>query len=159
MVTCSKAQEIIYWDLNLKSDKLILNIFEEEHENVIEVVVFAPLKTAKTITKARMEQNNEGDEQTGTTDPNEENKDEDSKHNGVKDKSGVSELAKKAEDMKKLREKLAKLKGNVGTKAAEKEAEDEPAKEPEQEIEVKDEFVASGARDKRIKIWSARRGT
>ena len=157
MVSSSKGQEIIYWDLNLKSTKSILTIFEEEHENIIDIVVFAPLLTAKTIIKARMDQENEGDEQTGGTKTDEEKKKEDSENNGEKDKTVTSSLQKKAEEMKKMRERLAQLK--INGKATNNEDEEEKKEISLDDIEVKDEFVASGSRDKRIKIWNAKRGT
>lgn len=157
MVSCSKAQEIIYWDLNLKAPKSILNIFEEEHENVIDVVVFAPIKTAKTIIKSRMEQDNEADEQTGGTDNLEESKGDDSKNNGEKDKSKVTSYSKKGEELKKLREKMQALKRGTASKAVRNDDEEDKKVELD-DFEVKDEFAASGARDKRIKIWNAKKG-
>jgi predicted nucleic acid-binding Zn ribbon protein len=140
--------------MNLKSEKSILCIFEEEHENVIDVVVFIPLKTAKTIIKARMEQDQDNEEQKG--DAEEEGKEEEKA--GEKEVSAASSaLSKKGEELKKARERLAKLKGNVGTKTK-KDEEDKQTEENEEDIVVKDEFVASGSRDKRIKIWNAKRG-
>ena len=159
MVSSSKGREIIYWDTNIKSDKNILNIFEEEHENMIDVVIFAPLKTAKTITKARMDQDTEVDEQTGGTTPAEETKQEEEENKGEKETNeGMTEIEKRSEELRKARERVAQLKKRTGRKT--KEANEEEKKEESvDDIEVKDEFVASGSRDKRIKIWSAKKGT
>ena len=159
MVSCSKAQEIIYWDLNLKSEKSIVNIFDEEHENVIDVVVFAPMKTARTIIKARLDQENEADEQTGGTEA-EESKTEESKNNGEKDMPEVTKLASQNDKLKELRERMAALK--QGRKAAKDAPEEEKksavATAENDQVEVREEFAASGSRDKRIKIWNAKRG-
>ncbi len=154
MVSCSKSQEIIYWDLNLKAEKSILTMFEEEHENVIDIVVFAPFKTAKTITKTRLEQDNDDDSQIGGTD--EENKAKESQDNGEKDNTKSKSYQLKGQEIKKMKEKLAKLKKDVGTKT--NDDKEEEKKEEEDDIEVKDEFVASGSRDKKIKLWIAKKG-
>jgi hypothetical protein len=122
---------------------------------VIEVVVFAPLKTAKTIIRARMEQENDADEQTGGN-GDEEGKDEEAKNVGEKVKPEGTALSKKADDLRKLREKMAALKQGRATKAANED--DKKEVEEENDIEVKDEFVASGSRDKRIKLWNAKKG-
>ena len=156
MISCSKSQEILFWDLNLKADKSILCLFEEEHENVIEVVIFAPLKSARTITKARLEQENDADEQTGGTNPDEESKADESETNGEKDNTKLTALQTKKQQMKEMRERLAKLKKGVGSKT---KNDGEEEKKGEDDIVVKDEFVASGSRDKKIKLWNAKRGT
>jgi hypothetical protein len=133
MVSSSKSQEIIYWDLNIKSDKSILTIFEEEHENIIDIVVFAPAKTAKTITRARMQQDQETDEQTGGTKPEEENKQDEAENNGEKESTpAMSALAKRAEDLKKTREKLAQMKMSK----ANKNKNEEEKKEAQSEEDV-----------------------
>jgi len=158
MVSCTKSQEIIYWDLNLKSDRPILSMFEEEHENIIDVVVFVPLETAKVIIKARMDQeNNEDDkEEVGKA---EEAETEEEKSGQKEPSSAATALSKRGEELKKAREKLAKMKGNIGNRATKEEEEDEKKEaEPEKEIVVNTEYVASGSRDKRIKIWNAKRG-
>lgn len=140
----------------MKSEKPILSIFEEEHENVIDVVVFIPLKTAQTILKARMDQDQEVDEQTGGTNEEEDKQADEEQKVGEKEiNPAVSAIAKRGEELKKARERLAKLKGNIGRT---KNNDEEEKVEPEVEIVVKDEFVASGARDKRIKIWNAKKG-
>ena len=157
MVSCSKTPEVIYWDLSKNSSKPILSIFEEEHENVIDVVVFVPLNAAKTIMKARSEEQDQGnDEQTGGNVETEENKDEEEK---IEEKQTSSEPAtsKTAEALRKARERLNKLKNKETSKR--EEVEEEKIVEPEEDIVVKDEFVATGSRDKRIKIWNAKRGT
>ena len=161
MISCSKSQEIIYWDLNLKAPRSILTTFEEEHDNIIDVVVFAPLKAAKTIIKARMEQDQEADEQTGGTPGDEEGKQEEAENNGEKEPTSASNaLAKRSEEMKKARERLAQLKSKIGSKSNNKDAEEEKKEESkEDDIEVKYDIVASGSRDKRIKIWNTKRGT
>lgn len=157
MVSCSKAQEIIYWDLNLKSEKSIVNIFEEEHENVIDVVVFAPMKTARTIIKARLDQENEADEQTGGTE-GEESKNEESKNNGEKDMPEVAKMVSQNDKLKELREKMAALKQGRKTTKETQEEEKKQTNDGDDQIEVREEFAASGSRDKRIKIWNAKRG-
>jgi hypothetical protein len=137
MVSSSKGQEIIYWDINIKSDKNILTMFEEEHENIIDIVVFAPIKTAKTITKARMQQDQETDEQTGGTKPEEENKQEDAENNGEKESTpAMSALAKRAEDLKKTRERLAQLKMGKANKTKNDE-------EEKKEIQNDDDVVVT----------------
>lgn len=157
MVSGAKGQEIIYWDLNLKTDKSILTIFEEEHENVIDVVIFAPLETAKTIIKARLEQENENEEQKDDNKPHEEAKVDRSDTNGEAEAPIQTTTQKRKEDLDKLRERIAKLKNGKKTNKANEEEEDKEVKIDD--IEVKDEFVASGSRDKKIKIWNAKRGT
>ena len=160
MVSCSKSQEIIYWDLNLKSDKSILSMFEEEHENVIDTVVFIPLKTCKVIVKARSDQDQENDEQTGGTNGDEEDKQDEEEKVGDKQPSAeTSAFTKRGEELKKTRERLAKLKADVGKKTKKNQEDGKTTEEVEEEIVVKDEYVASGSRDKRIKIWNAKRGT
>ena len=104
-----------------------------------------------------MEQDNEADEQTGGTDNLEESKGEDSKNNGEKDKSKVTSYSKKGEELKKLREKMQALKRGTASKAVRNDDEEDKKVEID-DIEVKDEFAASGARDKRIKIWNAKKG-
>jgi WD40 repeat protein len=158
MVSCSKTPEVIYWDLSKNSSKPILSIFEEDHENVIDVVVFVPLNAAKTIMKARSEEEQDqgNDEQTGGNVETEENKDEEEK---TEEKQTSSEPAtsKTAEALRKARERLNKLKNKETSKR--EEVEEEKFVEPEEDIVVKDELVATGSRDKRIKIWNAKRGT
>lgn len=159
MVSSSKSQEIIYWDLNIKSDKNILTIFEEEHENIIDVVVFAPIKTAKTITKARMQQEQETDEQTGGTNPDEETKQDDAENTGEKEPTpATSALAKRAEELKKARERIAQLKMKKTDKTKIEEEEKKDAQNDD-DVVVTWDFVASGSRDKRIKVWNAKRGS
>jgi len=122
-------------------------------------VVFIPHKTAQTIFKARSDQDN--DEQTGGTPRKEDDKQEEDEKVGDKQLSAeTSAISKKGEELKKTRERLALLKANISKKTKDNPDEEEklPA-EPEQEIVVKDEYIASGSRDKRIKIWSAKRGT
>lgn len=156
MVSWSKTPEIIYWDLSKSSSKPILSIFEEEHENVIDIVVFVPLSAAKTIIKARSEEQDQGnDEQTGGNVDNEENKVEEVKTEESQTSSEPT-TSKTAEALRKARERLNKLKNKDTSKKAEEE---EKILEPEDDIVVKDEYVASGSRDKRIKIWNAKRGT
>lgn len=158
LISCSKDREIIFWDLNLKSEKSILSMFDEEHENVIEVAVFIPEETAKNIVKARMEQDNEDDKQFGET-SNEENKGEEEKDMGEKEKSSeTNALAKRGEELRKAREKLARLKGNLGTKT-DKNNDATTEEDKGEEIVLTTEYIASGSRDKRIKIWNAKRGT
>lgn len=160
MVTCSKTQEIIYWDTNLKSDRSILTVFEEEHENVIEVVVFIPPNTAKSIIKARMEQDvdNNEDVPNGDAHNDEEEKKEEEEEKEAPKKTEIDPVTKRKEELKRARERLAKLKNDVGTKRKKDETGDKEEEEKD-DIVVKDEFVASGSRDKRIKIWNAKRGT
>lgn len=134
MVSSSKGQEIIYWDANIKSDKNILTIFEEEHENIIDIVIFAPIKTAKTITKARMQQDQEADEQTGGTKPDEETKQEEAENEGEKESApATSALARRAEELKKARERIAQLKMK---KADKTKIEEEDKKETNNESDV-----------------------
>lgn len=156
MVSCSKTPEVIYWDLSKNSSKPILCIFDEEHENVIDVVVFVPLNAAKTIMKARSEEQDQGnDEQTGGNVETEENKEEEEKEE--KQTSSEPAASKTAEALRKARERLNKLKNKDTSKR--EDVEEEKIVEPEEDIVVKDEFVATGSRDKRIKIWNAKRGT
>lgn len=141
MVSCTQKHEIIYWDLNLKASKNIINIFDDEHENVIDVVVFAPMKTAKTIIENM--QTNMPDGQAGDNDGDEESKGEDDPNNGDKVKEeNATKLAKKAEELKRLREKMAALK--KGTTSKTKDEEEDKKEDQSDEIQVKDEFVASG---------------
>lgn len=162
MVSSSKTKEIIFWDLNVKEGNNILSIFDEEHDNIVDIVRFAPLEAAKTLTKLR-----NGiipDEQTGGTD-NEEEKKEEEESNGVKDtpedgkasstKARNDDLKQKMEDMKRKRE------ARGAKKASAKEDKKEGSKEVEEvpDVIVKDQFVASGSRDKRIKIWGGNKGT
>jgi WD40 repeat protein len=153
MISSSKSQEIIYWDLNLKSEKSILSIFEEEHENIIDVVIFAPQKTAKTIIKSKLDKDNDTEDQTGFTE--EESKVKELESNGGKDNTKLTSLQLKAQQMKEMREKLASKKKGIGTKTKDDNEED---KKEEDDIEVKDDFVASGSRDKKIKLWNCKRG-
>jgi hypothetical protein len=118
---------------------------------LIEVVIFAPQKAAKTLVKARSEQE-QPDEQNGVNDQN----DEEFKDKGSKDDSAKTEFEKKGADLKAMRERLAALKSGNRSKTKNNE---ETKVEEEIEVEVKDEFVASGSRDKRIKIWNAKRGS
>lgn len=108
MVSGSKGQEIIYWDLNLKTDKSIITIFEEEHENIIDVVIFAPLETAKTIIKAKNDPENEEDKENENAD--EEEKAVRADTNGDVEEAILTPAQKKKADLDKLREKKAKLK-------------------------------------------------
>lgn len=122
---------------------------------MIDVVVFIPLKTAKTIIKARLEQDLDNEEQKGGV---EEDEKEEEKVGEKEVSPAASALSKKGEELRKAREKLAKLKGNVGAKTKKDDGENKDAENKEEDIVVKDEFVASGSRDKRIKIWNAKRG-
>lgn len=158
MISCSKTQELIYWDLDLKGDRTIINILEEEHEHVIETVVFVPLLTAKVITKARRDQDDE-EEQTGGNVEVEEAKDEEEK---IAEKQTSSET-KAPSSLKEKLEMLRGIRDKKKLRAAGKggpEEEEEKKKETDdlEGIVVKDEFVASGSRDKKIKIWNAKRG-
>lgn len=100
-----------------------------------------------------MDQDQENDGQTGDATGDEEEE----KVGEKEPKPELSAMAKRKEELRKNREKLQKLKGNIGTRAK-KDDENAKEEEPEEEIVVRDEFVASGARDKRIKIWNAKRG-
>ncbi len=157
MISCSKSQELIYWDLDLKGDRTIINILEEEHEHVIETVVFVPLLTAKIITKARMDQDDE-EEQTGGNVEGEENKDEEEKISEKQTSSETKGHTSTAARLKELREKKAKIMNRAAGKGDKIVEEEEKKEDNLDEIVVKDEFVASGSRDKKIKIWNAKRG-
>jgi hypothetical protein len=153
MISCSKAREIIYWDMNVKSVTPIISIFDEEHENVIDVVVFVPLKTAKVLVKAREQQDQGNDEQTGGNIEGEEGKDEEEKATENQTSTKTSSMSKHGDALRKAREKLAKKKLEIGMKKEDKE-ELKANEDDLDDIVVKDEYIASGARDKRIKIWS-----
>lgn len=157
MISCSKSQELIYWDLDLKGDRTIINILEEEHEHVIETVVFVPLLTAKIITKSRMDQDDE-EEQTGGNVEGEENKDEEEKISEKQTSSETKGHTSTAARLKELREKKAKIMNRAAGKGDKIVEEEEKKEDNLDEIVVKDEFVASGSRDKKIKIWNAKRG-
>mmetsp|Transcript_28889 Transcript_28889/g.32978 ORF Transcript_28889/g.32978 Transcript_28889/m.32978 type:complete len:109 (-) Transcript_28889:291-617(-) len=107
-----------------------------------------------------MLQDQEGDEQTGGSTPNEEEKEEETKSNGEKEADPkASYIAQRAEEIKKARERLAKRKRDIATKT--KGADEETKKEEskgDDDIQVTTDFVASGSRDKRIKIWECKRG-
>lgn len=153
MISCSKGREIIYWDMNVKNEKPILSIFDEEHENVIDIIVFVPLKTAKVLVKAREQQDQGNDEQTGGNIDGEEEKEEEEKNNEDQTSTKTNQISKRGDALKKAREKLAKKKLEIGMKKEDKE--DSKANDDDlDDIVVKDEYVASGSRDKRIKIWS-----
>ena len=114
MISCSNTQEIIYWDLDIKGDKTILNILEEEHENIIETVVFVPLLSAKTITKARMDQDDEEEEQTGGNVEQEEDKEEEKTDD--KQVSSETKVPSAAEKLRLARERLARAKNKAAGK-------------------------------------------
>ena len=60
-----------------------------------------------------------------------------------------------------MREKRDMLKRRAGRKkkADGEVEEDKKIEDDTEEVVVKDDYVASGSRDKRIKIWNAKRGT
>ena len=139
--------------MNVKNEKPLLAIFDEEHENVIDVVVFVPLKTAKVLVKAREQQDQGNDEQTGGNIDGEEEKEEEEKTTEDQTSTKTSTISKRGDASKKAREKLAKKKLEIGMKKEDRE--DSKAIDDDlDDIVVKDEYVASGSRDKRIKIWS-----
>lgn len=162
IISASKKPEIIYWDWGSKTDRPILNIFEEEHENAIDIVVFVPLSTAETIILARQDQDDEKELQTGGNIEKEESKEEEEKTMEKQTSSETKPRFAKAEALRKAREKKAQILQRVtgkkkGSKEDEKIVESEE-NERTKRVVVKDEFVASGCRDKRIKIWNTRSG-
>ena len=159
MISCSDKQEIVYWDLDIEGDRTIISILDEEHTNKIETVAFLPMLTAKTLTKARREQDNE-EEQTGGNVEEEEDKQEEEKIVENQTSSETKVRSSKADELRKMREKMQRLKDRAAGRTDRDENEEEKKEEEKvEDIIVKDEFIASGSRDKHIKIWNARRGT
>lgn len=158
IISCSDKQEIIYWDLDIKGDRTIISILDEEHTNKIETVAFLPMLTAKTFTKARRDQDNE-EEQTGGNVEEEENKDEEEKTVENQTSSETKIRSSKAEELRKMREKMKMMKDRAAGRTDREENEEEKKEEETiEDIVVRDEFIASGSRDKHIKIWNAKRG-
>jgi platelet-activating factor acetylhydrolase IB subunit alpha len=156
MISWTDKQEIIYWDLDLKGDRTIISILDEEHTNKIETVAFLPLLTAKTLTKSRRDQDSE-EEQTGGNVEGEEDKNEEEKIDEKQTSSETKHRSSKADDLRKAREKIQMLKDRA---AGRTDRNEEEKKEDSglDDIIVKDDFIASGSRDKHIKIWNAKRG-
>lgn len=148
----------------MKGEKCVQQIFDDENEGKVDVVVFAPKKAALTITKARMTDNHTGKNGTKTSEGDEDDDDEEETKNldtaSTEDtpvETGLSEVQKKlAERRKQLAERKARFKRK---KRGVKEEETKEEVEEEEEIEVKNDFVASGSRDKLIKIWNANKGS
>ena len=113
--------------------------------------------TAKTLTKSRRDQDNEEEEQTGGNVEEEEDKDEEEKIAEKQTSSETKLRSSKADDLRKAREKMQKLKDRA---AGRTDRNEEEKKEDSglDDIIVKDDFIASGSRDKHIKIWNAKRG-
>lgn len=52
LVSCGEKQDIILWNTNFKSEGNLINvIFDQLHENQIDVIAFAPLEAAQSITR------------------------------------------------------------------------------------------------------------
>ena len=144
MISAGDSRVIYVWNTNW-GKSCLKSIQEEEHENVVDCLEFAPHETAKTIT--RLVQSRKGNEQGETDKKTSENAEEEKKEEEPVKK--VSTAKSKMEELKEKKKRLLQLKN--------KKVDDETSSEPQVEVQVKHDFFASGCRDKLIKIWNADR--
>jgi hypothetical protein len=148
MVSTGNQSDVVLWSTDWNQGNCVKDYFAEGHENQIDTVAFAPLATAKTITrmlKALIEKESEGEGEEG-------------EEKGAEEAPKASKLDEQKDKMAALREKLAQKKALMKGRKDEDGARKEEEPEEKEEVDVRFDFVATGSRDKMVIVWNAQRG-